>query len=58
MFNKKNRLNDDLNALEAKEIEEFYKMLLKMKKKRPNFNVIRVMQMLYGEKFNEKEVKE
>ena len=48
---KKKYLNFDQNDLEMLEIQNFYLMLLKIKNRRPNFNVNRVMKMLYGEKF-------
>lgn len=35
------------------EMRNFHLMLCKMKKKRPNFNVDRVMQLLYDGFFNE-----
>lgn len=31
---------------------KFHNMLLKMKKKRPNFNIDRVMKKLYGSNYN------
>ena len=34
-------------------MENFYLVLLKIKNRRPSFNVNRVMKMLYGKKFEE-----
>lgn len=52
MFNKRKEIN--LSEIEIKEMENFHSMLLKVKKRRPNFNVDRVMTMLYGKKYLQK----
>lgn len=43
---KKKYLNFDQNDLEMLEIQNFYLMLLKVKNRRLNFNVNRLMRML------------
>lgn len=52
MFHKIKEIS--LNELDIKEMRKFHQMLLKMKKRRPNFNVDRVMTMLYGKKYLQK----
>lgn len=42
-----------VNNMDAKDLSEFYQMLLKVKKKRTNFNVDFVMKSLYGNNFRD-----
>lgn len=43
--------NKKLSSEEINEMNKFYLMLQKIKMKRPNFDVKRIMKVLYGEKF-------
>ncbi len=53
LFNKKISEINHQKIFEKQEMEKFYLVLLKIKNRRPSFNVNRVMKMLYGKKFEE-----
>jgi len=46
-FSRKNKLKKIYSEKELKEIQKFHLMLLKMKKRRPNLQEIRLINLIY-----------